>query len=109
MLHAAPLRPLHTLVRTTEERFRPSRTHAYRPAVAAAETARLAAGTATAAQRAVVWREAGRGRIPTIVLGGFVPDSVEQVFLLRRFFLQSGDLYALNYPRDSFSLDLLCA
>ncbi len=109
MLHAAPLRPLHTLVRTTEERFRPSQAHLYAPVIASAESALLAAGTATVAQRAAVWREAGRGRIPTVVLGGFVPDSSEQVFLLRRFFLQGGDLYALNYPRDAFSLDLLCA
>jgi hypothetical protein len=31
------------------------------------------------------------------------------VFLLRRFFLRSGDLYYFNYPRHGFSLDLLCA
>jgi hypothetical protein len=47
--------------------------------------------------------------VPTIVLGGFVPDSTEQVFLLRRFFLRSGDIYYLNYPRGGFSLDLFCA
>lgn len=109
MLHAAPLRPLHTLMRTTEERFRPPAVSPYRPANLTAQNAVLARGSATPAQRATVLREAGRGRVPTIVLGGFVPDSSEQVFLLRRFFLQAGDLFALNYPRDSFSLDLLCA
>jgi hypothetical protein len=56
-----------------------------------------------------VLREPGRGRVPTIVLGGFVPDSAAQVFLLRRFFLQAGDLYSLLYAADGFSLDLLCA
>ncbi len=109
MLHAAPLRPLHTLVRTTEERFRPTRPAAYSPATTFAQDGLLGRGEATADQLAAVRREAGRGRVPTIVLGGFVPDSTEQVFLLRRCFLQAGDLYTVNYPRDSFSLDLLCA
>lgn len=109
MLHAAPLRPLHTFVRTTEERFRPPVVAPYRPGRLDAQHAHLAGGTAESAPLATVWREAGRGRVPTIVLGGFVPDSSEQVFLLRRFLLQAGDLYALNYPRDAFSLDLICA
>jgi pimeloyl-ACP methyl ester carboxylesterase len=43
------------------------------------------------------------------VLGGFVPDSTEQVFLLRGFLLRQGSVYYLNYPRRGFSLDLLCA
>ena len=55
-----------------------------------------------------IW-EPGRGRVPTIVLGGFVPDSGEQVFLLRTSLLQAGDLHAVTYPRDGFSLELLCA
>jgi hypothetical protein len=109
MLHAAPLRPLHTFVRTTEERFRPTTVATYAPATMTAQDDLLARGVATADQRATVLREVGRGRVPTIVLGGFVPDSSEQVFLLRRCFLQAGDLFTLNYPRDSFSLDLLCA
>ncbi len=109
MLHAAPLRPLHTLVRTTQERWRPPCAAAFAPAHPRAENDLFARGLATAGQRATVLREPGRGRVPTIVLGGFVPDSGEQVFLLRRFFLQTGDLYAFVYPRDGFSLDLLCA
>ena len=109
MLHAAPLRPLHTFFRTTQERLRPPRAAAYSPAAPGAEHDLIARGRAAEHQRATVLRELGRGRMPTIVLGGFVPDSAEQVFLLRRFFLQAGDLYAMVYPRDGFSLDLLCA
>ncbi|MDP3071852.1 MAG: hypothetical protein Q8N18_16290 [Opitutaceae bacterium] len=109
MLHATPLRPLHTFVRTTQERFRPPCAATYVPALPRAEHELMARGLVSAGQRATVLRETGRGRVPTIVLGGFVPDSAEQVFLLRRFFLQAGDLYAMVYPRDGFSLDLLCA
>lgn len=109
MLHAAPLRPLHTFFRTAEERFRPSRVAPYLPEVVRAQGELLGCGRAAAHQRATVLRERGRGRFPTIVLGGFVPDSVAQVFLLRRFFLQTGDLYSLIYPGGGFSLDLICA
>lgn len=109
MLHAGPLRPLHTFMRTTKERFQPSRAVRFVPAVPTAEADLLARGVATEDQRSTVLREPGRGRVPTIVLGGFVPDSAAQVFLLRRFFLQAGDLYAFIYPQDGFSLDLLCA
>lgn len=109
MLHAAPLRPLHTFFRTTEERLRPSRVARYSPGVGRARDELIAGGRATLRQQAEVLRESGRGRVPTIVLGGFVPDSAAQVFLLRRFFLQAGDLYSLIYPSEGFSLDLLCA
>ena len=109
MLHAAPLRPLHTLVRTAEARLRPARAVVFRPLNRRAQDEVLAAGLAEPRQGAELLREAGRGRVPTIVLGGFVPDSSEQVFLLRRLFLQTGDLYSILYPRDGFSLDLLCA
>jgi hypothetical protein len=109
MLHAAPLRPLHTLVRTTEARFRPARTTGFRPVQTRRQDELLARGAAEARQGATLLREPGRGRMPTIVLGGFVPDAAEQVFLLRRLFLQHGDLFPLVYPADGFSLDLLCA
>jgi hypothetical protein len=42
-------------------------------------------------------------------LAGFVPDSTEQVFLLRRMLFRSGSVYYLNYSRRGFSLDLFCA
>lgn len=108
-LHAAPLRPLHTLVRTTEARFRPVRFGPFVPAISAAlDALQRRADTAPRGQATIV-REAGKGRRPTIVLGGFVPDSTEQVFLLRRTFLAAGDLYCVNYARDSFSTEVVCA
>lgn len=109
MLHAAPLRPLHTLVRTAEERFRPGRSAIHHPRVRRAREQVLRRSGTGGHQASTLLREAGRGRVPSIVLGGFVPDSAEQVFLLRRLFLSAGDLYALVYPRDGFSLDLVCA
>jgi alpha-beta hydrolase superfamily lysophospholipase len=108
-LSTSPLRPLHLLVRTTEEKFRPAQIHLHRPAVGRAQAAVLAAGAARASDRATILREAGAGRVPTIVLGGLVPDATEQVFLLRRFLLKSGDVYYVNFPRDGFSLALMAA
>lgn len=109
ILHAAPLRPWHTFVRTTEARFRKPCVAPFVPIRAPSQNELIGRGAATAAHRATVLRETGRGRVPTIVLGGFVPDSSDQVFLLRRFFLQTGDLYSVVYARDGFSLDLFCA
>jgi len=45
----------------------------------------------------------------TIVLGGFIPDATEQVFLMRGFLLKHGSIYYLNYPQHGFSIDLLFA
>ena len=105
----SPVGPIHTFFRTAEARLRPSLIQPHAPVVHAAQDELLARGGAGLHQRATLLREAGRGALPTIVLGGFVPDSTEQVFLLRRFFRRSGDIYYLNYPRQGFSLDLLCA
>ncbi len=106
---ASPVRPLHTFVRTTEEKFRPRQLLPHEPAEQHARAAVLARSATGPHASATVLRERGRGRVPTIVLGGFVPDATEQVFLLRRFFLRAGDLYYFNYPRQGFSLDLACA
>lgn len=98
------------LVRTTEARFRPSRLepHSFtetRAQMAAAD--KIAPGASPAG--ATILREAGSGRVPTIVLGGMVPNAPEQVFLLRQFLLRSGDVYYVSYPHDGFPLGLLCA
>jgi len=98
------LRPLQTLVRSAERGPRPVVAESFAPGRSPAVERCGAAGP-----RAEVRREPGRGRVPTIVLGGFVPDAGEQVFLLRRFLLSRGDLYAVVYPKNGFSLDLLCA
>ena len=105
----SPVGPFHTLLRTAEAKLRPSRITPYAPAITAAQDEVLAHGSAGPHQLATVLHEAGRGMTPTIVLGGFVPDATEQVFLLRRFFRRTGDIYYVNYPRHGFSLDLFCA
>ncbi len=69
----------------------------------------LASGRAQPHQGATVLCERRLGSIPTIVLGGFVPDATEQVFLLRGFLLRRGTVYFINYPRTGFSMDLVCA
>lgn len=104
-----PLRPLHTLVRNTKEKFRPRRIIPYRSSFSRAQQAMRKDGGAGFDGGATILCERGVGRMPTIVLGGFVPDATEQVFLLRRFLLKYGDVFYAQYPRDAFSLDLLCA
>ncbi len=105
----APTQPLRTFIRTTSYRLRPPQPRLFTPRVRRAQEAVLQAGLAGEHQRATVLWERSRGRIPTIVLGGFVPDSTEQVFLLRGFLLKSGSLYYFNYPRHGFSNELLFA
>lgn len=105
----SPVRPLRTFVRMTEERFHPQRLAPHRPAEHRAQDAVLARGGVGLHQRAAIVHERGRGRVPTIVLGGFVPDSTEQVFLLRRFLLRAGDVFYFNYSPLGFSIELACA
>lgn len=102
----SPVRPLRTFMRTTEERFRPQLLARHEPGARRAEEAVLGRADAGLHQRVTILREAGRGRVPTIVLGGFVPDATEQVLLLRRLFLRTGDVYYFNYPPQGFSTEL---
>lgn len=108
-LRAAPLRPLQTWMRQTEERFRPRQLLLHEARETQALASAMSRSLADGGELASILRETGTGKVPTIVLGGLVPDSTEQVFLLRRFLLKSGDIYYVQYPRDRFSLDLLCA
>lgn len=105
----SPVTPLRTLIRTTSQKLRPSRPLPYEPHHRAAQTALLNEGRADPRQLSTLWHEPHPGPLPTIVLGGFVPDSTEQVFLLRGHLLKSGPIYYLNYPADGFSTDLFCA
>lgn len=101
--------PLQSLIRSTRFRLRPPRPLVYEVASRKAEHAVLAAGKGKIDQRATVLREFRRGGIPTIVLGGFVPDATEQVFLLRDRLLKSGSIYYVNYSPKGFSTDLFFA
>ena len=59
--------------------------------------------------RAQIFKENGTGDLPTIVVGGFVPDATEQVEFQRALFKKYGSIYYLNYPRHGFSSDMFFA
>ena len=104
-----PPQPLHTFLRTTGYKIRPPRPLPYTPEPSPARDAILSLATAGTHRLATLLCEKRPGPTPTIVLGGFVPDATEQVYLIRGFLLKQGSVYYLNYPRTGFSLDLLCA
>lgn len=104
-----PSVPLRTFLRTTSRKLRPSRLQPHLTGTRRAREKLLSSGQARPDQLATIWHESHPGSRPTIVLGGFVPDSTEQVFLLRGHLAKSGPVCYLNYPPDGFSLDLLCA
>ena len=59
--------------------------------------------------RAQIFKEKGAGSMPTVVVGGFVPDATEQVEFQRGLFRAYGSIYYLNYPRHGFSSELFFA
>ena len=59
--------------------------------------------------RALIFKEKGNGSIPTVVVGGFVPDATEQVEFQRSLFREYGSIYYLNYPRHGFSSEMFFA
>jgi pimeloyl-ACP methyl ester carboxylesterase len=59
--------------------------------------------------RALIFKEKGAGSIPTVVVGGFVPDATEQVEFQRSLFREYGSIYYLNYPRHGFSSEMFFA
>lgn len=61
------------------------------------------------AVRSQIFREKGSGSIPTIVIGGFVPDATEVVEFQRTLLKGYGSIYYMNYPRNGFSADLFFA
>jgi hypothetical protein len=105
----SPVVPLQTFLRTTSNRLRPSPPRPFTPTIRHAQSTVLGSGRAGLHQLATVLHEPHPGSLPTIVLGGFVPDATEQVFLLRGHLAKSGSLYYFNYSPEGFSLDLLCA
>ncbi len=105
----SPVRPLHTLMRSAEDRRHPRHLQPHEPVVRHRQDGILGCAGAGLHQRATILVERGRGGQPTIVLGGFVPDATEQVFLLRQQLLRRGDVFYVNYAATGFSLDLVCA
>ena len=65
--------------------------------------------TSLHACRAQIFKEKGAGNLPTIVIGGFVPDATELVEFQRSLFKEHGSIYYLNYPRHGFSCEMFFA
>ncbi len=105
----APPQRFRTLWRAGGYRLRPPRPVPFAPILRPRQDSLLARGAAGPHQLAALLHEARSGPLPTIVLGGFVPDATEAVFLLRGALLRCGSLYYFNYPRRGFSTDLLLA
>jgi pimeloyl-ACP methyl ester carboxylesterase len=59
--------------------------------------------------RCQIFREKGVGNVPTIILGGFVPDATETVEFQRTLLRQHGSIYYVNYSRNGFCQELLAA
>ena len=101
---------IRTLLRTASHQLRPAPTvPPFEPTICQRQDAVLGDGQAGPHQRATIVRDYSRGSVPTIVLGGFVPDASEAVFLLRDYLRRQGSLYCVNYPRHGFHLELLFA
>ncbi len=60
-------------------------------------------------KRCHLFREKGAGNLPTIVLGGFVPDATETVEFQRKSLRRHGSIYYVNYSRNGFCLELFTA
>ena len=105
----SPAQPIRTLIRTTSYKLRPPRPLPFSPTIHHRQEAVLASGAAGVHQAANILHEQRKGPVPTIVLGGFIPDATEQVFLMRGFLLKHGSIYYLNYPPHGFSIELLIA
>ena len=61
------------------------------------------------AVRNQIFKEKGAGDIPTIVIGGFVPDATEAIEFQRPLLKNYGSIYYLNYSRNGFSLEMFFA
>ncbi|MBI1920592.1 MAG: alpha/beta hydrolase [Geobacter sp.] len=61
------------------------------------------------AVRNALFKEKGSGDIPTIVIGGFVPDATEAVEFQRPLFKSYGSIYYINYSKTGFSTEMFFA
>jgi len=59
--------------------------------------------------RCQIFREKGAGNVPTIVLGGFVPDATETVEFQRKVLRLHGSIYYVNYSRNGFCHEMFTA
>lgn len=101
--------PLQALLRTTGYTLRPPRAVEHVARVTARQAALLASGIVGPQACAQIRVEERGGALPTIVVGGFVPDATEAFYLLRGGLLRYGSVFYFNYPRRGFSTDLFIA
>jgi pimeloyl-ACP methyl ester carboxylesterase len=59
--------------------------------------------------RCQIYREKGAGNVPTIVLGGFVPDATETIEFQRNLLRRHGSIYYVNYSRNGFCQEMFAA
>lgn len=81
----------------------------YRPSVRRREIAAAEKVDNFPAVRNLVFKEKGVGEIPTIVIGGFVPDATEAVEFQRELLKSFGSIYYINYARNGFSAEMFSA
>lgn len=101
--------PLRTLLRSTAYKLRPPHLEPFQPSV----TRRQADVVRTLVNggdriNPVLWEERP-GQIPTIVVGGFVPEPQDATYLQRTLFTRHGSTYHLLFSRRGFSEDLFRA
>lgn len=101
--------PLQLAQRTTGYTLRPPRALPHEPRVTTRQAPLLATGLLGPQHRAEIRVERRSGPLPSILVGGFVPDATEAFYLLRGGLLRHGSVYYLNYPRRGFSTDLFLA
>jgi hypothetical protein len=65
--------------------------------------------TSLHAVRNQIFKEKGAGSVPTIVVGGFVPDATEAVEFQRPLFKNYGSIYYVNFSRNGFSPEMFFA
>ncbi|HIJ96070.1 MAG TPA: alpha/beta hydrolase [Desulfuromonadales bacterium] len=81
----------------------------FTPAVRRREFAVLQQNQDSHRSRCQIFREKGAGPVPTIVLGGFVPDATETVEFQRSLLRQHGSVYYINYARNGFCQEMFSA
>ena len=104
-----PAAPLRIWLRTTGYKLRPPRPVPHLACVRVRQDALLDDGRVTTRQRADIFVEKRLGPLPTIVIGGFVPDAADAFYLLRAHLMPHGSVYYFNYPPCGFSTDLFLA
>lgn len=101
--------PFRALLRTTGYKLRPPCALEHTARITARQAALLASGVVGPQACAQIRVEERAGALPTIVVGGFVPDATEAFYLLRGGLLRHGSVFYFNYPRRGFSTDLFLA